>query len=96
MKRENAKKLEVLIEQFVRSEGLSEGLLRVRIFEAWDIVVGTDVAKCTGNKFFKDGKLFCSIGSSVIRSQLWFQRDTIRDDINSLLSGDHVKEIILK
>ena len=96
MKRENAKKLEVLIEQFVRNEGLSEGLLRVRIFEAWDIVVGGDAAKCTGNKFFKDGKLFCSIGSSVIRSQLWFQRDTIRDDINSLLSGDHVKEIILK
>ena len=96
MKRENAKRLEVLIEQFVRSEGLADGLLRVRIFEAWDIVVGADAARCTGNKFFKDGKLFCTIDSSVIRSQLWFQRDTIKKEINSLLSGGHVKEIILK
>ena len=96
MNRENAKKIDLIIEQFIRSEGLADGLLRVRIFEAWDIVVGEDVARYTSNKFFRDGKLFCSIGSSVLRSQLYFQRDTIREQINSLLSGDHVVEIVLK
>lgn len=95
MEREKAKKIDQIIEQFIRSEGLADGLLRVRVFEAWDIVVGEDAARYTNKKFFRDGKLFCSIGSSVLRSQIYFQKDQIKKEINSLLSGDHIVDIIL-
>lgn len=95
MKRESAKSIGQVIEQFIRSEGLEDGLLRVRIFEAWDIVVGENAARYTSKKFFKDGKLFCSIGSSVLRSQIYFQKEEILKQINSLLSADYVSDIIL-
>lgn len=76
-----------------------------RIFEAWDTASGA--SRYTLKRFFRDGKLYITVDSSVVRSQLSFQKDALLAKINSLLgedqlviSGDKatvtVKELILK
>lgn len=76
-----------------------------RIFEAWDTASGA--SRYTVKRFFRDGKLYITVDSSVVRSQLSFQKDAILEKINSLLEQDplfirddrtvsFVKELILK
>ena len=60
-----------------------------------------------GLRFFRGGKLYITLGSSVIRSQLYFQRDVLVEKMNAFLAKDdlftgedptvgYVKELILK
>jgi len=85
-----------LMKSFVKEYGLEQGLERTRIFAAWDKVVGLKYANLTSYKFFKEGKLYCTINSSVAKSQLFASREHIRAMLNKELGEEAVSEIILK
>ena len=94
------------ISLMLKNNGLSEGLRTTRIYSAWDEATGA--AQYTVNKYFKDGKLYITVNSSVLRSQLTFQKFAILEKINRILSRDkllnrdsgpenkYVKELIIK
>ena len=94
-----------LMTQFLKSTGLVKGLNSQRIYAAWNEVSGA--ARFTVKRFFRDGKLYITLDSSVVRSQLYFQKDVLLDKINETLGKDVlftneqasvkvVKELILK
>lgn len=88
----------------VRQYGLEPELERRRIYAAWDDASGA--GPYTIRRYFKDGRLYVTLSSSVLRSQLSFQKADLVERINSLLSEDsmfsdgkgkkYVKELILK
>ncbi len=96
MRRQRVVKLGDLFGEYLKKEGLEDGILRMKIFEAWDEVVGEKLSSYTMDKFFKDGKLFCRISSSAARNTLFMQRVEIVNKINKKLEIDIVKILILK
>lgn len=96
MKRESYKPIGDLLADFIKDEKLEDGLLRVKIFRTWDIVVGESYAKATIGKFYKDKILYCTISSSTVRSQMYFQKRFFIGQINKALNGDYISEIVLK
>ena len=96
-----------LVEVF--KQMLAEGGARAtfnsrRIFTAWDEV--SAAGPYTIKRFFRDGKLYITLSSSVICSQLRMQKDVLKDKINARIQSDElyigespdgpVKELILK
>ena len=94
-----------LVGAYIRSMGLAPGLNTQRIFRAWD--------KCSGagpftlKRFFRSGTLYITVSSSVVRNQLFFQKDLLLEKINAALAADplftgdnrtvgYVKSIVLK
>ena len=96
MKRENTQLIKDVLQEFIKEERLEDGLQRVRIFGAWDLVVGDAGARATTNKFFRDGVLYCTINSSIIRTQLYYRKDDIALQMNKMLNDNIVSKIILK
>ena len=103
--RKTALPLSELIHEYLRASKLASGLNTQRIFAAWDAASGA--GRYTIRRFFRDGKLYITVDSSVVRSQLAFQRDTLLAKVNALLAQDElftrtegdadiVKELILK
>ena len=103
--RKNAITLGDALMEMIRQMKMSSGLNTQRIFSAWDEASGA--GPCTLKKFFRDGILYITLNSSVIRSQLSFQKDAILEKINAILASDelftksdpkvgYVKEIRLK
>lgn len=103
--RKQAVSMEELIPLYIKSMKLSAGLNTQRIFAAWDAASGA--ARYTVRRFFRDGRLYITVDSSVVRSQLSFQRQALLDKVNALLAEDElfirdrsgegvVKELILK
>lgn len=97
--------MEELVRMFVRSMGLSAGLNTRRIFTAWDEVSGA--SRYTLRRYFRAGKLYITLNSSMARSQLSFQKDVLVARINDALRKDelfdkndpnvkYVEELILK
>ena len=103
--RKQAVSMEELIPLYIKSMKLSAGLNTQRIFAAWDEASGA--APYTLRKFFRDGKLYITLNSSVVRNHLSFQSAALVDRMNSILSRDelfikddprvsYVKELILR
>ena len=96
MKRENTRLISAIIEEFIKEERLEEGLNRTRLFRAWDNVVGENGARATSNKFFREGVLYCTINSSIMRTQMYYNRENIIAQLNKMLNGTVVNKLILK
>ena len=97
--------MEELVQMFIKSMKLSAGLNTRRIFEAWDAASGA--SRYTLRRFFRDGKLYITLNSSMVRNQLGFQKAALVDRINAILREDElfqkddpqvkfVEELILK
>lgn len=96
MKRENTQLIKDILQEFIKEEHLEDGLQRVRIFRTWDLVVGEAGARATTNKFFRDGILYCTINSSIVRTQLYYRKEDIALQMNKMLNDSLVSKIILK
>jgi hypothetical protein len=97
--------MEELVQMFIKSMKLSAGLNTRRIFEAWDAASGA--SRYTLRRYFRDGKLYITLNSSMVRNQLGFQKAELVDRINEILREDelflkddpqvkYVEELILK
>lgn len=93
--------LKLLLKQY----GLDREFNCRRIYAAWDAASGAKAY--TVRKYFREGKLYVTVNSSVLQSQLFFQRRDILRKINELLRDDElfsgngdrtnpVKELIIK
>lgn len=103
--RKQAVSLAEAIQEYLKASRLTSGLNTQRIFAAWDAASGA--GRYTVRRFFRDGRLYITVDSSVVRSQLSFQRNTLIEKMNALLAQDElftrddprtgiVQELILK
>lgn len=84
--RKEAIGMEALMEQYIKEMKLSAGLNRQRVFAAWDEVSG--MSRYTVDRFFRDGSLYITLSSSLVRNQLYFQRDILVKEMNEFLAKD--------
>ena len=105
IKRKTAMPLASAIREYLSDSRLSAGLNTRRIFAAWDAASGA--GPYTLKRFFRNGKLYITLNSAVVRSQLHPRRLELTDKINEILSRDEfflredsavswVEELILK
>lgn len=80
--------MEALVKEYIKSMKLSAGLNTQRIFAAWDACSGA--APFTLKRFFRGGKLYITLSSSVIRNQLYFQKAELMEKMNAFLSKDEL------
>ncbi|MBR4735909.1 MAG: DUF721 domain-containing protein [Bacteroidales bacterium] len=103
--RKEAVSMDELVKQYIQSMKLTVGLNTQRVFAAWDACSGA--GEFTLRRFYRDGKLYITLNSSVIRNQLHFQKAELVEKMNRFLSEDslftqdnrtvgYIQELILK
>ncbi len=103
--RKKALSMDEVVRMYIESMKLTPGLNTRLVFSAWDEASGA--APYTLKRFYRDGKLYITLSSSVVRNQLSFQSAAIVEKINAILAGNRlfakddarvsfVKELILK
>jgi predicted nucleic acid-binding Zn ribbon protein len=91
IKRKNALPLSSALKEFLRESHLTTGLNTRLIFKAWDDVSGA--APYTLKRFFRNGKLYITLNSSVVLSQLASRKEFLKEMINDRLSRDELFEM---
>lgn len=84
--RKEAVSMDQLVQQYIKSMKLAAGLNTQRIFQAWDACSGA--GPFTLRRFFRGGKLYITLNSSVIRNQLYFQKADLVEKMNAFLAQD--------
>ena len=75
---------------------ISKGVNEFRAVHYWEKVMGKTVARVTRNVYFKNGILFVSLNSSVVRGELVMLKDKIIKNMNEAVGSQTIKDIIFK
>ena len=104
LRRKEAVGMEELMIQYLRDMKLTSGMNRQRVTEAWNTVSGA--SRYTLSVTFERGVMTCVISSSLVRNQLYFQKDVLLAQLNNCLGSDdmfikdyegpYVTELILR
>lgn len=88
LRRQEAVAMDELVKQFIVDMRLDKGLNKQRITEAWTEVSGA--GRYTLDVNFDKGVLYCTINSSMVRNQLYFQKDVLAQSMNDVLRKDEL------
>ena len=86
LSRKNAQTMDEVVKEYIREMKIASGLNEQLIFDAWDEVSGA--ASYTVSRYIRNGVLYCSLSSSVLRSRLFPRREELVRKINERLLGD--------
>ena len=103
--RKEAVGMDKIVEAYIKSMKIAAGLNTHRVFAAWDACSGA--GPYTLRRFYRGGKLYITLSSSVMRSQLFLQREVLIEKMNAFLTQDvlfttdnktvgFIQELILK
>lgn len=88
LRKQDAVGMDLLVQQFIREMKIEAGLNRIRVREAWDAATGA--SRYTLDVWLSNKVLTCTISSSVVRNQLYFQKEALVQRINDLLEQDEL------
>ena len=80
--------MDKIVSEYIRSMKIASGLNTQRIFAAWDACSGA--GPFTLKRFFRGGKLYITLDSSMLRSLLFLQRAELIRKMNAYLSSDEL------
>lgn len=96
MKRKDFMRIGDLIPDYIQSMGIAKGLVGNTVCTTFDTMLDTRFSKYVISREFNNGKLFCTMSSSVARDSLSMYKIKMRDEINSVLGEDLLKEIVFR
>lgn len=96
MKKQSSVKLGDLLRDYMADIGRSEGILSARVLRCWDETMEESVVKATSSKYFKEGTLYVTLNSSIIRNILTRRKKSLIYLMNQSLGGMYVKSLVLR
>lgn len=96
MKRKNSEKLQNVIYQYLRENGLETPLNEFRATQAWSSIVGPAISKYTTDIKIYNQTMFVSISSSVVRNELLMKRTILIKRVNDHVGAQVITQIVFK
>jgi predicted nucleic acid-binding Zn ribbon protein len=96
MKRKEVKKIDTLLQQFVKANRLEKGLAEYRLMKSWKDLLGITVAKKTKSLRIQNRKLFVTLHSSVVRNELSMIKESLIPKLNEAAGMDVIDDVVLR
>ena len=95
-RRKKINSLEDILKKFSNKPKLKKKLDGVEALNQLNIILGKNLQSYITNKYFQNGIIYIHLSSSVLRSELSYQKQGLVNNINQNIGRKIVKEIILK
>ena len=89
------KKISEVLGEIVAQKHIRVGIDKIKIQEAWKIVMGKNIEKYTSNVSYKKGVLSVKLKSSVLKEELFFEKEKVIKLLNENLGKKYIQEIKL-
>jgi len=96
MERKDVKKIDSLLQQFIKAHKLERGLAEHRLMKSWPELLGISVAKKTKSLHIRNRKLFVTLHSSVVRNELEMIKDNLIPRLNEAAGMDVIDDVVLR
>lgn len=85
-----------LLEEFFKRPYIAAKVAEGKLPDTWREIVGDRVAEVTSELRLENHILYLRIQSSVLRSEIFYQRDALRDEINRRSGVRLVNAVIVR
>ncbi|MFI3306813.1 MAG: DUF721 domain-containing protein [Rikenellaceae bacterium] len=85
-----------ILKEFFERPYIAARLAEAKLPETWRTVVGDQVANMTSELRFDNGILHVKIESSLIRQELFYQREALKERINEVSKAKLVGAVIVR
>lgn len=96
MEKKDIRKIDSLLQQFVKANNLEQGLAEYRLMKSWKDLLGVTVAKRTKSMYIRNRKLFVTLHSSVVRNELAMIKQSLIPRLNEAAGMKVIDDIVLK
>lgn len=94
-KKRKVEPLSDLLYNYFKSNGKEGKLLSARIINNWDEIVGKAAANNTKELFVDGSRLYIKIESSVLKHELNFIKEQLKDKVNDFLGRNFITELVI-
>ncbi len=92
-KKKNPVSVKNVIDKILLNKKLNNGLLEIRIKDAWKNVMGKNINTFTTNITLNKQIIFVKLSSAPLKNELVYRSDTIIKLLNNELGQERIKEI---
>jgi hypothetical protein len=96
MRNSNEQSLSEVIFKMMKDYHLEEGMLEIRIQEAWNGLMDPAILQRTASVKFEKGELKIRTSSSVLAHELEYQKEEIKNAINAVLRTDAIQSVDIR
>ncbi len=96
MRRTKTVKIGELLDEFFRRPYVAAKVAEGRLPETWREIVGDQAADLTSELRLENRVLYVRLRSSVLRTELFYQRDALRAEINRRSGVQLVNVVIIR
>ena len=96
MEKKETRKLDTLLQQFVKANNLERGLAEYRLMKSWKELLGITVARRTRSLHIRNRKLYVTLHSSVVRNELSMIKESLIPRLNEAAGMKVIDDIVLK
>lgn len=96
MKKTGTEKIDGVIMQYLRQEGLETPLYEYRLINAWETVVGPAVSRYTKDLRIYNQVLFVTVTSAALRNELMMRRTELVARLNSQAGAQVITQVVLR
>ena len=93
MRKSNTKRIDAVIMQFMRINGIETPYNQFRIIQAWPVVMGSLIQKYTANIFIKNQTLHVQITSPAIKQNLLMEHRSLAQKLNQHVGAQVIEDI---
>lgn len=91
----NEAPLKAVIDEWLAEHPMANKAKETKVAHLWGTLLGPAVKSRTKNVYFKNGRLSVKLDSSVLKNELNFAKESIREKMNEEFGEEVVKEIVL-
>ena len=96
VRKNTTQSLKDVLGEILNQPKLRKGVSEFKAVHYWEKVMGKTVARVTKSVYFRNGILFVSLNSSVVRGELVMLKDKIIKSMNEAIGSQTIKDIIFK
>lgn len=96
MRKRNTEILREVVQQVLKSNRLDKPLNEKRLIDAWPKVLGENIMRYTTDLSIRRRVLYVSLSSSVLRQDLYYSREEIKNSLNGAVGEEVITDIVFK
>ncbi|MCR5044696.1 MAG: DUF721 domain-containing protein [Bacteroidaceae bacterium] len=93
MRKSNTERIDSVIQQFMRINGIETPYNQYRLIEAWPVVMGEQIQRYTENIFIKNQTLHVQITSPTIKQNLLMEHRALARRLNEYVGAQVIEDI---
>jgi len=87
---------DLLQNYYAENPHILQKIHEIRILRGWNELLGITISQSTQNLYIKNRTLYVSLTSSVLRNELWINRERLKKRLNEYAGTEVIVDIVIR